>query len=84
MYIWSEAIIGIFDASLFRSFSSADKKKGWDNSFEGARIMHRGLHPDDVKSCIITDSNDMYLSSIHYRTLAKRWNNRRKKSNDGK
>ncbi len=80
IYLWSESIIGIFDASVFGipSLTTWDQHQP-ENFLKRTRIIHYDLQPDEIKSCIITESNEIHLVSIHYSTLQKRWNNCRKK-----
>lgn len=75
-FLWSEAIVGIFDASVFAiASSSASEQNASEHFLKSTKIIHNGLQPDEIKSCIVTESNEVHLSSIHYRTLTKRWIN---------
>jgi regulator of extracellular matrix RemA (YlzA/DUF370 family) len=67
VYIWSDRIIGIFNAepgrksSIFREF------------LEDAKVANNGLTLDQVKSFILTDANVVYWSNINGRTLRQRY-----------
>ncbi len=84
VYLWSEKIIGIFNAALLLS-PMAKLTSQEDNSNETAlktvNIRSHGLTPAEAKSCILTQSNELHLSHIHCRTLEKRWNDCRRRGN---
>lgn len=66
VYLLSERIIGIFDASQFQAMT--------DSQFlqHVTRINHE-LEANAVKSYILTTSQKIYCSNVHCRTLKKRW-----------
>ncbi|MDY0092563.1 MAG: hypothetical protein RBT80_07660 [Candidatus Vecturithrix sp.] len=67
VYILSERIIGIFEASEFQSMI--------DPTFwQHIRRVDHQLEAHTVKSYILTTLQEIHCSNVHCRTLKKRWN----------
>ncbi|MCP4396376.1 MAG: hypothetical protein GY801_03560 [bacterium] len=71
-YLWSERISAIFDASLFQNITET-KELELANFPKKAKIVRYGLHPSEVKSCLLTTKNEIHWSNVNCRTLRKRW-----------
>lgn len=66
VYIWSHRIVGIFNAELYK------KSPAFRTFLEEAKVVDNGLILDQVRSFILTDSNVVYWSHVHSRTLRQR------------
>ncbi len=66
-YIRTERIIGIFHGSLLHEGSNLQP------FLMKVRIVHHDLQTEEAKSFILTDTNELYLSTINCRTLKQRW-----------
>jgi hypothetical protein len=67
IYLWSERIIGIYHVSLLQ-----DNPEG-QNFLAKAKIFSHNLAIEAVKSCIVTDTHEVYFSKVSCRTLRQRW-----------
>jgi hypothetical protein len=84
VYLWSEKIIGIFEASLLLSSGEklvSQEDNNNETTLKTAKILSHGITPAEAKSGILMQSNELHLSHIHYRTLEKRWNDCRRRGN---
>jgi hypothetical protein len=68
IYLWSERIIGIYYASVLQ-----DNPEG-QNFLANAKIFSHNLSIEAVKSCVVTDTHEVYFSKVSCRTLRQRWN----------
>lgn len=66
IYILSERIIGIFEASQFQSMTDPE-------FVQHITLVEHQLEVKAVKSYILTTSREIHCSNVHCRTLKKRW-----------
>lgn len=66
VYILSERIIGIFEASQFQSMTDPE-------FWQHVTFVDHQLEASAVKSYILTTSQEIHYSNVHCRTLKKRW-----------
>ncbi|GAK55370.1 hypothetical protein U27_02203 [Candidatus Vecturithrix granuli] len=66
VYLLSERIIGIFEASQFQSMISPEFLQ------HVTRVDHEH-EANAVKSYVLTTSQEIHCSNVHCRTLKKRW-----------
>lgn len=67
IYIHSERIVGIFEASHFHEMIDAA-------FLQQTTIVEHQLDIKTVKSYIVTTTHEIHWSNVNYRTLKKRWN----------
>ena len=72
VYLWSERITAIFDATLFQN-SAKPEESELTNFPKKAKVVRYGLRPAEVKSCLFTTENEIHWSNVNCRTLRKRW-----------
>ena len=67
VYIRVKRIVGIFEISLLQE--SPDLQVFPIK----AKMVYHNLQTESAKSFILTDANELYLSTVNCRTLKRRW-----------
>jgi hypothetical protein len=68
MYLRKERVIGIFPGVLLQQ--NHDEQPFLTQT----TLVAQDVPADDAKSCILTKTNELYLSNVNARTLKQRWN----------
>ena len=76
-YLYSGEIVGIFEVSLFAS-TPPEMQKEHNNAgnvrfIRNMTTVQYGLSEREVKSYILTRSDEIHWSPVNCRTLRKRW-----------
>ena len=66
-YLWSGRIVGIFPRA------GLDENHDTQPFPAKVRIVSHKLPLAEVKTVILTDSNELHWSNVNYRTLRQRW-----------
>jgi hypothetical protein len=67
-YLRASRIIAILPRSILQQPASAQP------FLDHVTIVAKDVPPEEAKACILTDTNELYLSVVNYRTLRQRWN----------
>ena len=70
VYMWQERILGIFPATILSQGPEVQP------FLQGVKIVEHEVSQDNAKACILTETQELHLSNVNYRTLRQRWNAR--------
>lgn len=66
-YLRTNRIIAIFPRAILQPPTSAQP------FLDRVKIVALDVPAEEAKSCILTDTDELYLSAVNYRTLRQRW-----------
>lgn len=67
MYLRTNKVVGIFPISLIQTNALSQA------FLSRVKIIAEHVPRDEAKACILTTTNDLYLSNVNCRTLRRRW-----------
>jgi hypothetical protein len=66
-YLRTQRVIAIFPRAML------DASPATQPFLQHVTIIAPEVTREEAKACILTDTNELYLSGVNYRTLKQRW-----------